>query len=104
MPCALDCLTDVGEAGARDFLRECGCERGQTMWMGGVLTGLMEFALQVLLGNLHVPQAHVDAFMPEQLHESGKANSEPEHLGRETVPQPVRCHMGEATGTLGGLI
>ena len=104
MTCGLDCLTDVGEAGARDFLRECGCERGQTMWMGGVLTGLMEFALQILLGNLHVPQAHVDFFVPQEPHESGKAHSELEHLGRETVPQSVRCQMGGATGALGSLI
>ena len=72
------------------------------MRMGSVLAGLMEFALQILLGDLHVPQAHVDAFVPEQLHESGKANSEPEHLGREAM-SAVRCNMGDATGALGAL-
>jgi hypothetical protein len=29
-------------------------ERGQTMRMGGILAGLVEFALQVLLSDLHI--------------------------------------------------
>ncbi len=71
--------------------------------MGSILASLVEFALQVLLGDLHIPQGPVDVFVAEQLHESRKANSEPEHFCRETVPQTVRRHMGSATGTLRSL-
>jgi hypothetical protein len=74
------------------------------MRMGCILTRLMEFALQILLGDFHLPQGHADILVPEQLHESGEANPEPKHFGRETVPQPVRYYMGDATGALGGLI
>jgi hypothetical protein len=45
--CCLQCLTDAGEIGARDFFGDC--EGGQMMRMDCVLAGLMEFALQVLL-------------------------------------------------------
>jgi hypothetical protein len=51
---------------------------------------------------LHVPQTHFDVFVSEQLHEGGKAHAEPEHLGSETVPQSMWCHMGKATGALCG--
>jgi len=34
---------------------------------------------------------------------AGRLKPEPEHLGRETVPQPVRCHTGGTAGALGGL-
>jgi hypothetical protein len=30
------------------------------MRMGCILTGLLEFALQILLGDFHIPQGHVD--------------------------------------------
>jgi hypothetical protein len=70
------------------------------MRMNCILTGLMEFALQVLLGDLQVSQGHPDVLVPEELHESRKANSEPKHFGRETVPKAVRCHMGGATSPL----
>ena len=100
--CCLQCLTDAGETSAEDFLREWG--RGQAMRMGGILTGLMEFALQILQGDCRVAESHTDIVMPEQLHESRKANSEPIHFSRKSVSQPVRVHMSSATGTLGGLI
>jgi hypothetical protein len=58
MACGLECLTDTGETSAGDFFGEC--ERGQTMRMGCILTGLLEFALQILLGDFHIPQGHVD--------------------------------------------
>jgi hypothetical protein len=49
----------------------------------------MKFALQILLGDFHIAQGHTDIFVPEQLHESEKANPESEHLSRESVSQPV---------------
>jgi hypothetical protein len=42
--------------------------------MGRILSRLMEFALQVLLGNLHIRQGHADVFMSEQLHERWEAD------------------------------
>jgi hypothetical protein len=71
------------------------------MRMGGILAGLMKFALQILLGDFRVSQGHMDIFVPEQLHESRKANPKPEHFRRKTVSQTVRRHMGSATGALG---
>ena len=35
--------------------------------------GLVEFALQVLLGDLHIAQGHGDVFVAQQLHECRKA-------------------------------
>src|SRR5260370_30835993 len=98
----LQSLTDAGESSARRIFGEWEC--GQTMQMSKILTGLMEFALQVLLRDLHIQQAHGDVLVPEQLHEGRKTNSEPDHFGRESVPQPVQCHMVGAAGALGGLV
>jgi hypothetical protein len=67
------------------------------MGMGCIVTGLMEFALQVLLGDEHISQGHADVFVPEQFHERWKANPEPEHLSCESVTQPMWRHMGSAT-------
>ena len=53
-------LTDAGEIGARDIFGEC--KRRQTMRMGCILTGPMEFALQVLLGNQRVAQMRCSTF------------------------------------------
>jgi len=63
MTCGLQCLTDAGETGAWHVFGEC--ERGQTMRMSCILTGLVEFALQVLLSDFHVAQGHADIFVPE---------------------------------------
>ena len=52
------------------------------MRLGHILAGLVEFALQVLLGDLHIPQGHADVFVTEQLHERREADPEPKHLGR----------------------
>jgi hypothetical protein len=49
MACCSQRVTNAGETSARDFFGEC--ERGQTMQMGDILTGLMEFVLQILLGD-----------------------------------------------------
>jgi hypothetical protein len=37
------------------------------------------------LGDLDITQGHVDVFVAEQLHESGKADTEAEHLGGKAV-------------------
>jgi len=89
------CMTDAREASSGDVLGER--ERGHTMEMGCVLAGLMEFALQILLGDEHVAQGHADVCVPEQLHESGQANPQPEHLSGKSVPKPMGRHMARAT-------
>jgi len=35
------------------------------MPMSGILTGLMEFVLQILLGDLHISQGHADVLVSE---------------------------------------
>ena len=70
------------------------------MRLGCILTGLMEFTLQILLGDFHIPQGHTDVLVAEQFHESWEANLEPEQFCREAVPQSVWRDMGGATGTL----
>ena len=65
-------------------------KRGQTMRMGDILAGLMEFALQILLSDLHISQGHADVFVAEQLHQGRKADPEPEHFGREGMPKLVQ--------------
>lgn len=91
----LQCLADAGEASTGDVFGECEC--GHPMEIGCMPTGLMEFALQVLLGDEHISQGHADVFVPEQLHESWKTNPEPEHLGGKSVTKPMGRHMGRAT-------
>ena len=49
----LQCLADAGKIGTGDSLEKWECR--QTMWMGGILASLMEFALQVLLRDLDIP-------------------------------------------------
>jgi hypothetical protein len=41
----------------------------------------VELALQILLGDLEIAQGHADVFVPQELHESGKTDTETEHLG-----------------------
>ena len=64
------------------------CRRA--MRLDGILTGGVELALQVLLGDLHVPQCHADIVVPQQPHQSRKTDTEADHLRSEAVPQPVR--------------
>jgi hypothetical protein len=54
--------------------------------LGGALAGGVELSLQVLLGDLHVAQGRADVFVAEQLHQSGEADAEAEHLRGEGVP------------------
>ena len=63
MTCCLQRLKDRGETGAGDIFGEH--ERGQTMRMGDILASLVEFALQVLLSDQHIPQGHADVFVAE---------------------------------------
>jgi hypothetical protein len=94
-------LRDAMEDSARGFFGES--KRGQTMGIGCIPTGLVEFALQILLSDGDVAQGHADIFMAEQPHERGETDSQPEHLGRESVSKHVRCHTAGAAGTLRGL-
>src|SRR5256885_10623051 len=66
MTCCPERLTDTGETSARNFFGDC--QGGQTMRMSRILTGLVEFALQILLGDVHVPQGHTDILVSEQFH------------------------------------
>ncbi len=50
------------------------------MKMGRLLSRLAKLALQILLGDLHIPQGHADIFVAEQFHQSGKADAEADHF------------------------
>ena len=45
-----------------------------------VLASTVELALQIWLGDLEITQGHADVFVPQSLHESGKTDTETEHL------------------------
>ena len=66
MTCCLQCLKDSGGTGARDVFGER--KRGQPMRVRSILAGLVEFALQVQLSDLQIPQGHADVFVAKQLH------------------------------------
>jgi hypothetical protein len=68
-----------------------------------LLAGLAEFALHVLLRDLHIPQSHANIFVAEQLHQGRKTDAESEHLGGKGVSKAMRGHVAGATGTLSGL-
>ena len=67
------------------------------------LAGFVEFALEVLLGDLHIAQGHLQGRVAEQLHECRKADPEPEHLGRKRMAKTMGSHVGGAAGPLSGL-
>lgn len=92
------CLTDARKIGAEAVLGQWLC--GQTMRMRCILAGLVEFSLQVLLGDRTVPQGHPNVFMPEQLHQRWEADSQAQHFSREIVTKHVRCQMAGATSSL----
>jgi hypothetical protein len=73
------------------------------MRLSCLLAGLVEFALQVLLGDLHIAQGHADVFVAEQLHQGREADPQPHHLGGIRMAQPMGCYRSGATGSLGGL-
>jgi len=59
------------------------------MRLGCVLTGLMELALQVGLGDLQIPKGHTNIFVTHQLHESGEAHPAEEHFRGPGVAQAM---------------
>ena len=73
------------------------------MRLSRILAGLVEFALQVLLGDLHIAQGHADVFVAEQLHQRREADPQPHHLGGIGMAQAMGRHRSGATGSLGGL-
>jgi len=73
------------------------------MALSRVLAGRVVFALQVLLGDLHIAQGHADVFVAQQFPQHWEADPEPQHLGCKRMAQPMGYHMSGATGTLGGL-
>src|ERR1035437_5819399 len=79
-------------------------EHGHLMWLCCVVAGLAIFALQVLLGDLHISQSHLDIFVSEQLHQCWKADPQSDHLGREAVAKPVGRNMAGTSDALGNFI
>jgi hypothetical protein len=73
------------------------------MGLSGLLAGLVEFALQVLLGDLHIAQGHADVLVAEQLHEGWEADPQADHLRGIGVAELVGCGGGGAAGALSGL-
>jgi thiamine monophosphate synthase len=51
-----------------------------------MLTRQVELALQIGLDDLHIPQGHADVVVAEQLHQSGKTDTQADHLRGERVP------------------
>jgi hypothetical protein len=75
-------LLDSGKAGGGGVRGKR--ERGQAVRC--VLACAMELALQILLSDFEITQGHADVFVSQQLHESGEADAETEHLSGITVP------------------
>ena len=94
-------LADAGEIGAEGGAGNR--EDGQGMRVGGMLAGCVELALQVLLGDLDVAHGHADIVVSQQLHESGKADTEAEHLRSESVAQAVRRDRAGAAGSISSI-
>ena len=67
-----------GEVGKR--------KAGNEVQLGSVLTGQVKLTLEVKLSDFEITHGHADLSMTQQLHESGKAHSEPEHFGGISVP------------------
>lgn len=78
-------------------------EGGQTMGSRRFLAGFVKFALQVLLGDLHIAQGHPQGRVAEQLHQCREADPEPEHLGRKRMAKTMGSHVSGATGPPGSL-
>ena len=76
--CSSQCLADSREVGAEGLLE--GGKRGQRMALCRILADLVELSLQVLVSDLDIAQGHTDVFVSEQLHQSGKADAQTEHL------------------------
>ena len=55
-------------------------ERRQAMRLGRIAASGEELALQVQLRDLDVAQGHADIFVAKQAHQSGKTDTEAEHL------------------------
>ena len=73
------------------------------MGLSRILAGSVELALEVQLRDLDIPQCHADIFVPQQLHQSRKTDTETDHLGSEAVPQLVGRDRAGAAGSLGGV-
>ena len=71
-------------------------EGRQTMGSRRFLAGFVEFALQVLLGDLHVAQGHPQGRVAEQLHQCREADPKPEHLGGKRMAK-TNCSTHSTT-------
>ena len=72
------------------------------MALSRILAGLVVFALQILLSDLHIAQGHADIFVAEQAHQGREADSKAEHLSRKRMAKSRGCYAGGATGPVGG--
>ncbi len=61
------------------------CHHGKMVWLGRMLASEVELALEVHLGQLHIPQGHANVVVPQQLHQGRKTDAEAKHLRGETV-------------------
>ena len=101
MACSRQRLADSGKVGVVGGWGNA--ERGQAMRLSRVLADLVEFALQVLLCDLHIPQGHADVFVAEQLHQCWETDAEAEHFRGVGVAEPVRSHTARATRSFSGV-
>ena len=53
---------------------------GKAIGLHCVLTGLVELALEVRLGDLQITKRHTDVLVTHQVHECGQANAAAEHV------------------------
>ena len=83
VPGGRDCLANARRIGAGGAVGNG--QNGSLMRPSRVLASRVEFALQIVLGDLHVAHGHANIFVPQQLHQSGKADTEAEHLRSEAV-------------------
>jgi hypothetical protein len=86
MACRRQCLRDAGRIGGGNGGGKR--EGGQAVRLGCILANLVEFALQVLLRDLHLSQGQANVFVAEQLHERREADSQPQPVGGVGMSQP----------------
>jgi len=65
--------------------------------VSGMGESQVEFALEILLGDLKVLQGHVGTLVAKELDQRGKANASAQHLGSICVSKLVRDDAGGNT-------
>ena len=83
---ASGCQSLADSLGIRGGGEASNSHRGNLVNLGHMLTRQVELALQIGLDDLHIPQGHADVVVAEQLHQSGKTDTQADHLRGERVP------------------